>query len=286
MNSVMSKRRKLWLFLASLVLLALVFAHPWPRYGVWGLLRGESFYRGYPTSYWSSVWSSKSSVVKNWRRWIYDLIGTKERWSPDMNRMFEGDPEATAVLLELLEDDEEWVRRIAVNAILRMEIRRETDEAARQAISAFVPALIQLHQSGTRYDRYRAATALGWIGPEAIAAVPFLESDLKSADRLLKGSAAEAILLIDPHHHGAFTCLLDELALSESSDARFWPIHPLAVYLENRPEVGFARLREHRSEFLLVLRRAADEGSDDIKHLANWMLEQMGPESATPEKDQ
>ena len=44
------------------ILLAVVLGTPFCRYGILGLVRGESFYQGRPTSYWRGV-------VKDWSGW-------------------------------------------------------------------------------------------------------------------------------------------------------------------------------------------------------------------------
>src|SRR5262249_24475221 len=124
-EGVRMKRRiaRLGVLLLIGVNLALLLAVA--RYRLLGLLRNESFYKGRPTSYWSSVlqegrWESENEdrpqggqPILRLPEWIRGpaeedgiLVVDLGKPNPNISR-FAADPAAVPVLIELLQDDDE-----------------------------------------------------------------------------------------------------------------------------------------------------------------------------------
>lgn len=176
--------------------LAVAFSLEPLRYGCIGLMRGEAVYCGRPTSYWSVllrqreadqslspndlVWASyvgntttalhcRREHAKGYVAWppgpmpwlpIADPPYSRRTW------LFEKDPLAVPVLIELLRDERASVRADAALALGRI------GAASWEA----VPALTELLDGDDPFCRWHAAWALGQIGKPAQPAVPMLMS--------------------------------------------------------------------------------------------------------------
>lgn len=56
---------KKFLALLLVILLAVVLGTPFCRYGMVGLIRGESFYQGRPTSYWRGAVKDRAVLINS-----------------------------------------------------------------------------------------------------------------------------------------------------------------------------------------------------------------------------
>jgi hypothetical protein len=129
------KKRRLLLGLGVLLAAAVAAVLlPTPRLVCLGWLRGESFYRGRPASFWSG--ELKSALVRAtppggdesrlslalpapsvWDRCLERLGG--EPHNTRVFRLFEGDPAVVPVLTELLSDGDPHVREMAETLLER-----------------------------------------------------------------------------------------------------------------------------------------------------------------------
>ncbi|HEY1380844.1 MAG TPA: HEAT repeat domain-containing protein [Gemmataceae bacterium] len=136
------KRRRLVAVTAAVALVAAGFVLPPSRLVVLGVIRGESFYRGWPTCYWHR-----------------DLARYRELWSP-----LSGDwyliREPVAV--------EDWLARVLGRDVI------PTRPPILDGDPAALPVLIELLQCPDYKTRRAAATGLGAIGPAAREATPAL----------------------------------------------------------------------------------------------------------------
>lgn len=118
-----------WL-LAGVVVSGLLF--PIPRAVVLGFLRGERFYQGMPTSYWSKriregpfPYSSGEIVQVDYRTWVpatsvdelKSWLGLQHTVAAFQYPLRENDPEAIPVLIELLKDPSSTVRMYAAETL-------------------------------------------------------------------------------------------------------------------------------------------------------------------------
>lgn len=182
-----SRYRCVWLLL--LLAVTAVFVFPPTRWRIVGFVRGESFYRGLPTHYWSGrikTWkvnndrygqldilpsqSSGNSVLA----WLHKLVGPSDRealvppLSLDDGKMqiggaFFSDPAALAVMVELLGDPDRDVRLHALQRLIVLDAKD-----GRAACSA----LVKMLSTSDPQVRRCAAQGLyhfGAEGPEAIA---------------------------------------------------------------------------------------------------------------------
>jgi hypothetical protein len=210
------KRRVLYLAGLTLVLLA-ASQIPFVRSGVTGLLRGESFYRGRPTSYWREElkeWKDELPQPTDWfwplrqvlpDRFLPDappvyvlslfsgrcMMGGELEPNPRLS-MFGGDPDAVGVLVELLRDPEAWVRCDAAQAL----------GAVGPGGEAGVPALVVALDDESLEVARNAAWALGEMGPGAKAAVPALTREVGRGRWPVCDTAVDALKKIDPETAG------------------------------------------------------------------------------------
>jgi HEAT repeat protein len=124
--------------------------------------------------------------------------------SPRSKRTWEilsvGGPEAVPVLLELLRDDDDYVRFWAAQSVrlltMRKEpaVREEVGPQVQEVVSCLIEALHD-NQDGVRMT---AAGILRNIGTEAKEAVPALIETLHDQSAAVRSKAAEALKRIDP----------------------------------------------------------------------------------------
>jgi hypothetical protein len=207
----MSRRWLLRAVLLLSVVLVGALAVPVVHWRLWGWLRGESFYRGRPTSYWSRE-AADWCMDHDWgcipglrRHTLPDVLGYDRtdrlerclhippRQGEAAEVLWAGDEAAVPVLIELLKDEDSDVRGEAARALGRAGPR------ARGAI----PALVELVSDGQVNEvsvHELAAEALGRMGRDARAAVPALLA-LSRDERehvSVRHNAAEALKQIDP----------------------------------------------------------------------------------------
>src|SRR5271163_2236778 len=103
------KRRRLILILLPLLLLTSLLLVPSVRWPVYGWLRGEAFYRGMPTSYWSGEINRHYGLAKDRLGDFRQLLGLRPRVVSD-DRVLSVDVCAIPVLMELLSDPEPKVQ--------------------------------------------------------------------------------------------------------------------------------------------------------------------------------
>jgi hypothetical protein len=160
--------------LALLLLVAGSFLLPAVRWRVIGWWRGEAFYQGMPTSYWSREcqrWQ-ELKITGSWpgadRYWIREPNWFEQHVDPILNRapiiwsmdplpLLRSDPLAVPVLVELLQDADINVRRIAANGLKMIG----------PPAKAATPALIQAAENEEM--TWDARLALQAIDPEAAA---------------------------------------------------------------------------------------------------------------------
>jgi hypothetical protein len=154
------------------------------RYFLVGLFRGEPFYEHMPASYWKAkmrVWTAKDFKPPPAPiSWLLQLVGNQA--GPSRPRVLDGGREAVPVLIELVKEDDLWVRILAIRSLAR--IGPEAQEAVpaliaalgdRRPVDPFDEPGTTLGMDWAVWPAYReAAEALGAIGPDAKDAVPAL----------------------------------------------------------------------------------------------------------------
>ncbi len=188
----MPRRHRLrWFLTAVFGLTLVVFGGPYVYWGIVGWHKGERFYAGLPSSYWSGQ-------VRSWARhkvpfWAKSLPQRVQDWLGLAGRpsLLAGNPGAVPVLLELLrpEYDESF--------LVSMEARRALEET-KEPPAECVPTLVALLDSEESLRRLLAAELLGRIGSEARAAVPALRGRLDEGNDLVRDAVVKALRRIDP----------------------------------------------------------------------------------------
>src|SRR4051812_8007367 len=80
----MLRRWRIWLGLAFVLVLVLAYFHPAVYWPVAGLLKGEAFYKGYPTSYWSrAIQRYLDSLPETWVDRMREFVGLDHRLGID-----------------------------------------------------------------------------------------------------------------------------------------------------------------------------------------------------------
>jgi hypothetical protein len=130
-----------WLVGVMVVGIGIALCFPAGQWGVIGLMRGDRFYHGRPTSYWRFELGEIS-------------FGGRERAETEL---VQGGPAAVPILQDLLRDQDKSTRYEAADVLARI------GPPARAA----VPALQQAMEEPDQHLRWRAGEALNRIDPEA-----------------------------------------------------------------------------------------------------------------------
>jgi hypothetical protein len=225
-----------------------------PTHILRGSLRGESFYRGRPTSYWRIPVYQRmhrqpddkppTAPTGSWVDWLYGSNGVGA-----MEPSFSGpsDPAAIPVLVDLLEDEDDQVQFFACNAL------RFHGAAAKAA----VPALRKMLTNADIYRRRNAANTLAAPGSEARPALPELIQALDEDDSWVNYFAAFALGNIGPDAREAIPPLRRLLASDRAK----------TCYLGPGKEDGILNVK-----------------MDKVGDAAAWALEQIDPTQATQEE--
>jgi hypothetical protein len=144
----MTRYRRLLLGLALLLLMAGLLMLPSVHWRLRGWVKGEAFYRGRPTAYWSQEASNLicrgtgvfgSSVfpivLYDWARTpsqIHQYLGTSKNRLTDFE-LLQPDQAALPVLMEMLQDSRPQVRLVAAQALLHFELD------GKPAVAALLP---------------------------------------------------------------------------------------------------------------------------------------------------
>jgi HEAT repeat protein len=201
----MTKRRLVfWSVGLAAGLIALPFLL-WGGYAAFGVLHGEHFYRGLPTSHWRRYILRQPKPLTPARdrvlaieavRSVEDYFGLGEVSGDPAG--LSTNPAAIPVLMDLLRDSDREVRRWAANAL------RCIGPAAERA----VPALVEALRDRDAAVAEAAAAALGEIGPRALPAIPALIETFLDGEHPM-GGVQEALVRIGP---AAFPLLTQALS--------------------------------------------------------------------------
>ncbi len=188
----MTKRRILWACIGLLAILAALLV-PWGIYFLPAYVRGEHFYRGRPTSYWSGE-------IKRWRESgdpdqyeaplldkVLNFLSNEVRTTVPAVRN-SSDPAAIRVLIDLLEDDDSHVRLWAQHDLAVIDSRSE------EAVARFVAALKDPNPD----IRGLGATFLGHGHSQNRAVVPALGEALRDNVDWVRLEALEALANFGP----------------------------------------------------------------------------------------
>lgn len=149
------------------ILLAGTLATPFCRYGIVGLARGESFYKGRPTSYWRGVVKHFAGLLKS------VPIGKTAVFPPPTTFL----DNAHAFL----------------GKILSKEIGVPPDESDFSSL----PIYIELLSDEDADVREYAAVVIGKMGPSAKAAVPGLSALLKDKSIEVRIEAERSLMILN-----------------------------------------------------------------------------------------
>ncbi len=199
----MKRRLILWFGIVPVVALGIALLIPSDRYFLLGLLRGESFQDGRPTSYWIDQLKEADA-------------GKRQEAAAALGRIGPEAKKGVPALALALKDSDKLVRLKAALALF--QIGAESADA--------VPALCDALQDEIPLVRLQAALALRLIGPKAGAAVPALIQALRDPENripqpgFLKSVAqvaAMALGRIGPDAKDAIAALA-EIAYDKESD--------------------------------------------------------------------
>jgi hypothetical protein len=181
------KRRQLLLTLLLLLLLGGLLLVPQVRWPIYGWLRGEAFYQGMPTSYWSIQIDRHYGLTKDRIDDLRQLLGLRSGVVSD-DRVLSVDVGAVPVLTELLSDPEPKVRWAAVWQLYMVAPENQ----------ASIPVLLDLLRASETYIRNDAIYLLGEFRSRARGAIPVLREGFKREAPLYQnGLIIEALEKID-----------------------------------------------------------------------------------------
>jgi len=222
-----SKRRVLCLGFGLVVGLGCLAVWLEPTRVLWGLLRGENFFEGRPTSYWSGVLAASEEAEfedrylsqpgpPDWLEELTNKLGLRNEPNPRWRKL-EGQPAATPCLLDLTNDRNSFVRWLALQIFCRMPVDnneklpvlgralQDADldvrlEAAMWLVqlgsrdSELIPVLIEGLKHENPMARFVSMDQLAVLGSAAKSAVPLLLEAWKQGDF----DAGRALQKIDP----------------------------------------------------------------------------------------
>jgi hypothetical protein len=273
-----TRKRLLQLSAALLIIaLAAVFLIPPIRVALMGLLRGEAFFEGKPTSYWRQQWIREQG---NERKPSYfdKILGVFGVQSAEADYIPAAtSAEAIPVLRELLKDGDLNVRTYAADYLVwhgnrSQEVADVVFEALRDGgpNSRHVAAGLLRHLGRDRdavpilimnIERY-PAESLGFIDAlectdpeEARAAVPALNRLLDRKTGMIRVAAARLLCALEPEHEEAQNILVATLEGDEYTRGYFfWFLRtysmPSSPVLRKRFQEAAAKLNEKDREAL------------------------------------
>jgi hypothetical protein len=279
------RRRRLLLLLTLILVVSsgIVLLFPWPRYALWGLVRGEASYQGWPTSYWSNVIRA-SSVDRPWAlERAVRFLGLNRPPGAGYALLLKGDPQSLGVLRALLRDEDGRVRDLACDGIRKIAFRTRELGTAVDELRQTVPDLVVLAQ-GDGLEKTGALLALGYIGPDAADAVPLLKEGLKDEKVLNRVRVAMAICMVDPQEAEGCAVLLAGL---KSSDfiLRSNAVDALQLCLDVHGKSGAEILRRKEPELPAVLLEALKQEtnrggpSKEYAGRIRELLQQIAPDA-------
>lgn len=229
------RKRRAYVWLAILLLLACVLlaAYSDTAYVVYGWCRGESFYGGMPTSYWSTSLKEEYQRLSGRRRqpsdferirsWVFAKLGIRQ--TPDnpyakISWQIDG---AVPVLVELLREPDWEVRLVAAELLSRQQ---QKDLGALAALAVVL-------QDANPEVRQTAVVTIGSYRSQAITVVPQVRELLADDDPMVRVFAAQALWRINSDEAAIDT--VTTVLKSPSAKARR---HALGVLSEIGPAAG------------------------------------------------
>jgi hypothetical protein len=213
------KHRRLTFCVIGVIVVFIIAAtmlHPRPYYTVRGFIKGESFYDGWPTSYYHDLFvenepkNQAPSAFRSTIERLKEALGVPRfhqpiKWLP----LLKGDPESFAVLRSLLDDDSLNARIAACNGLSSIADQARHRGTMVPELRTSIPRLIELLRSNE--ESLNAAKALGAIGPDARAAEPDLERLLTVKRGYFRDFIAEELCLIDANNVVALEIVIEAL---------------------------------------------------------------------------
>ena len=265
----MTRRRWIALTLAVVVLAALfMFTGSWGRLRGW--VRGESFWRGQPTSYWREViidWNrvQAKTPVQSWvdkAKEFFHIPFSDPRDVHPYHDFQRCDATAVPVLRALLADEEKLVRVAAVNA---------TGSIGGSAIDA-VGELRTLLDDPSPEVRVHAALALWQVSKRAELSIPVLLKCLDEAKAEIRCEAGFVLSFIGPPAKSAVPALCDRLN-DPDFQARASYIHAIGSMGPDAVQAVPSLIR--------VLTTKTGESTSQMEAAGNWQAEQFRLQVAT-----
>jgi hypothetical protein len=171
----MKHRCPVWFGLVALLIVVVGLVHPGIYWRAIGWIRGEAFYNGRPTSYWHAQLDQYEEVWAHCWGQIHVLRPKNTKFEILVQSIFgiklddrgyalwDGDPQAIPVLLELLKYPDCKSRRVAATGLSNVGPPAENAS----------PLLIEIAQSSPEYPLYKCAFyALLIIGREPGTEIP------------------------------------------------------------------------------------------------------------------
>jgi HEAT repeat protein len=212
----MTRRWRLWLVLALLLLVGAAALWPPVRWRVIGWVRGEAFYDGKPTSFWRSEIQGYAALLEGEPAPVFYQLKEWAGWQAADGTdivpalLIVDDPATIPVLMELMQDPDPQVRYWAMEGLPR-------DPTGAPAL----PILLKLLEDPDRKVRWWTARKVSEISAEdAPATVPvlieWLESDRTTDDNVLGNGAFPFLAVlrlkeIGPKAHAAVPALVESL---------------------------------------------------------------------------
>lgn len=274
-----AKSKLTWVSLgvAAVLILALV-AFPHPRCYLWGTVRGESFYRGMPASYWAECVKQLEQRPPSPWDWLLSRIGFRQSRPEGLHRLLRGEEGSALVLIELLRHEDQMVRHWSMCALANIGFEARFNPERLPHQQEMLAALERLYRDGTSRDRQNVLHALGHMGANATPRLPLIEEALSSPDPEVQLQAAVAICSINPYRHDALKIIIANL---QSPKQRDQAVMGLAAIVRTDPKAGRRFLQGHAAEFKPLLLTMAADAEPTLRMRSQAVLELVFPAEET-----
>jgi hypothetical protein len=243
------------------------------------LLRGEHFYHGKPTSFWSKeVQECVKTPFYRSDAHFHELMEERPATIGDRVRQYFGlsyeterpkrplrdeNPKAIPVLVDLLRDPDPTVRMYAAETLGAF------GPAAKAAVRELAQLLLDDKIGGFGFMvSEKAAWSLGQIGTDAAEAIPQLLVATEHKWLPIRTAAAVALTRIDPDGSGK------AVLQSMMEQARAGSVQERCAAIAGLGEIGHAA-----AESLPILRKALEDDSEEIRTWARTVLPKVDPEA-------
>lgn len=279
-RAAMTKRRAFWLSIATVLVVAALYAVPTTRYLLLGSLKREPFERGRPLSYWIDELKDEDAA-------------RREEAAATLGCMVPQAKVAVPTLIQVIKDDDPKVRQAAIAALSRLGPYAQDS----------VPALLQVYEDRNeeREIRWAAIAALGKMGTGGQDAVPvmieMMANDINFAEpgriqmavtELGPAAVPELVHLLQDENpevraHAAVALNWIGRGAREAVPALIQSLEDEANSVRQAAAFALLRMGPESKNAVPALIQALHDADPEVRRVAAMALEEVDPNAAATE---